>query len=568
MAVASTGKAMSLMQLTGGQALAQQLALEGITHVFGIPGVQLDWGVDGLRQIADRIQYVVPRHEQATSYMADGYARTTGKIGTCMVVPGPGLLNAMSGLSTAYACSSPVLAIVGDIPSSAVGKNLGLLHEVRNQSGILSTVTKWQSYARSPGEIPGIVREAFKKLRSDRHQPVGLEIPQDVLRAVAAVELIPPERGFDGRLSPRQGDIDAAAELLGRSRFPVIYVGGGVLAAGASRALQALAEKLGAPVVMGENGRGAISDRHPLALNALGGRAIFPHADVALIVGSRFIDTAAGRPSWPSDRAKYIYLNVEAAAWDPPRHANVSIQADALLWLEALAGAVSRRVGPSHADLDRVRAWALQQIQEVEPQLSWLQALRSALPDDGILVNELTQVGYLARIAYPVYLPGTFINPGYQGTLGYGFPTALGAAVGNPGRRVISIVGDGGFGWNMQELATARRYDLNIAVVVFNDGHFGNVRRMQQDQFAHPYGDELTNPDFGKLADAFGIAYARVDVPSDLERVLSSSNRAPILIEASVGAMPSPWHLMRLEVPPFAKGGSAPANPLGEVRAG
>src|ERR1700680_5346571 len=164
------------MRLTGGQALARQLALEGITDVFGIPGVQLDWAVDGLRQLGNQIHYVVPRHEQTTAYMADGYARTTGRIGACMVVPGPGLLNAMSGLATAYACNSRVLAIVGNIHSGAIGKGYGLLHEVRNQSAILGCVTKWQAQATTPAEIPALVREAVKELRSGRPQPGGLEI--------------------------------------------------------------------------------------------------------------------------------------------------------------------------------------------------------------------------------------------------------------------------------------------------------------------------------------------------------------------------------------------------------
>src|SRR5271163_2836830 len=169
------------MRLTGGQALARQLVAEGITDVFGIPGVQLDWAVDGLRQLGNQIRYVVPRHEQTTAYMADGYARTTGRIGTCMVVPGPGLLNAMAGLATAYACNAQVLAIVGNIHSGGLGKGFGLLHEVRNQSDILGSVTKWHGQARAPKEIPGLVRDAVRQLRSGRPQPVGIEIAHDIL---------------------------------------------------------------------------------------------------------------------------------------------------------------------------------------------------------------------------------------------------------------------------------------------------------------------------------------------------------------------------------------------------
>ncbi len=547
------------MKLTGGQALARQLVLEGITDVFGIPGVQLDWAVDGLREVSNRIRYIVPRHEQAASYMADGYARTTGRIGTFMVVPGPGLLNAMAGLATAYACNSRVLAIIGNIHSGAIGKGYGLLHEVRNQADILGSATKWQTAAATPAEIPARVRDAVKQLRTGRPQPVGLEIAPDVLAASGEVELIDPAANEEARLAPDPAAIEQAAALIEKSEFPVIYVGGGILAADATAALQALAEQLGAPVVVSENGRGAISDRHPLALNSLGGRAVFGHADVAIIVGSRFADTMTGAPSWQSPGLKYVWINADPAAWAPPRSAAVGICADAKLGLEALAAALPRHQ-PRAPDLVKVRAWASEEARQAEPIMAYLRALRAAIPDDGILVNELTQVGYLARSMYPVYVPGTFITPGYQGTLGYGFPTALGAAVGNPDRPVVSINGDGGFGWAMQELATLRKYDLKVAVVVFVDGHFGNVRRLQEEQFGAPYASDLKNPAFDRLAAAFDVPYARADSAETLQRVLQGAlkERSPILIEAPVGPLPSPWGLMRLQ----GRSGSAPPNPF------
>jgi acetolactate synthase-1/2/3 large subunit len=535
------------MRLTGGQALARQLALEGITDVFGIPGVQLDWAVDGLRQVGNQIRYVVPRHEQTTAYMADGYARTTGKIGTCMVVPGPGMLNAMAGLSTAYACNSRVLAIVGNIHSKAIGKGVGLLHEIRNQSEILGCVTKWQAQAWSPKEVPGLVREAVKQLRSGRPQPVGLEIAHDVLQASDDFELVQPDPHEDGRVRPDPAAIEKAAALLAKARLPVIYVGGGVLAAHASAALQALAEKLQAPVVMSENGRGALSDRHPLALTALAGRGAFAHADVALIVGSRFADTNSGAPLWQGDNLRYIWLNLDPKASAAPRNAEISIEADAGLGLEALNAALTMPRPSRAIDLGKLRAWADEQLLNVADLVGWIRALRAALPDDGVFVNELTQVGYLTRSALPVYNPYTYITPGYQGTLGYGFPTALGVAYGNPGRAVVSINGDGGFGWGMQELATASKYGLKPSVVVFNDGHFGNVKRALQDQFGGPHGTDLHNPKFDRLAAAFDVGYAQVDTPAELEKVLKRSlGSAATLIEARVGDLPSPWPHIRL----------------------
>jgi len=556
------------MNMTGGQALAQQLVREGVTDIFGIPGVQLDWAVEALRQQQDKIRYWVPRHEQATAYMADGYARTTGRIGVSMVVPGPGLLNAMAGLSTAYACNSRVLAISGNIHSSGVGRGYGLLHEIPNQTQALASVTKWQGSAATPQAIPALVREAVKQLRSGRPRPVGIEISHDLLSASADIELIDPPANEDnaGRQRPDALAIAAAAALLEGARFPVIYAGGGVLAGGAGESLRRVAEKLQAPVVLDDNAHGALSSRHPLALNTLGGRALFPHADVVFVVGSRCLDIMTPVPSWPADGIRYIYLNADAADFAAPRAPGLGIHADARLGLDALCDELSdsRRTPP--ANLDLVRAWAQQQADEIEPQSAYTRALRSAIPDDGILVNELTQVGYFARLMYPVYQPGTFITPGYQGTLGYGFATALGAAAGNPHRPVVSINGDGGFGWNLQELATARKYGLGLVTVVFNDGHFGNVRTIQKQTFGENIAVELCNPHFDRLAAAFDLDFERVTDPAGLEGAVRNAiaARGPVVIEAKVGEMPSPWHLFRLRPPLKLAGRVAPPNPLGE----
>jgi acetolactate synthase-1/2/3 large subunit len=533
-----------------------------VRDIFAVPGVQLDWATDALRKAQDQVTLYVPRHEQATSYMADGYARVSGRPGVCMVVPGPGLLNATAGLATAYACSSPVVCISGHITSSAIDQGRGLLHEIKNQSSILAAVTKWNARARSVAEIPSLVREAFRQATSGRPQPVGVEIPPDLLQGTSEATLFAPD-AEEMRTRPEQSAIDAAAALLDSAKFPVIYVGGGVLASRASAELQELAEALDAPVVLGESGRGALSDRHPLMLNAVGGRAVFAHADVALIVGSRFTDTTSGQPILPPGNTRHIYLNADAASWAPPRQPTLTILSDAKLGLAALAAAVRRRIPTRAADVAKVRDWVAAQMVTIEPQGSWLRALRSALPDDGILVNELTQVGYVARSHFPVYEAGTYIYPGYQGTLGYGFPTSLGAAVGANGRPVVAITGDGGFGWGMQELATAARYRLNVTIVVFNDGRFGNIRTFQMQKFGEAFGDVLYNPDFCLLAAAFGVRHARVESPEALQKTIESAveEEGPTLIDVPVGEMPSPWHLMRLIPPPPSY--VPPPNPLG-----
>ncbi|MGH3321306.1 MAG: thiamine pyrophosphate-binding protein, partial [Streptosporangiaceae bacterium] len=412
--------------MTGGEALARQLALEGVTGVFGVPGVQLDYAVDGLARVADRVGFFNTRHEQAASYMADGYARSAGDVGVFMVVPGPGLLNAAAGLATAYACSSPVLCVCGQVPSGAVGRGFGVLHEVPDQSGVLRGLTKWSGFAAAPGEVPGLVREAFWRLRSGRPRPVGLEVPPDVLEARGTVDLVQPVGGE--RVEPDPELVRKAASLLRSARRPVIYAGGGVVAADASEALRALAEALEAPVVVSVHARGALSDRHRLALSSLGGPKVLADADVVLAVGTRF-RTPGGRPVATPPAAAVIHLNADPADLERAGGAAVSIHGDASLGLAGLAehldGMPPRPA--RDAELDGVRRWCADQLAPFEPQMSWIRALRAAIPDDGMLVSEFTQVGYVARVGYPVYGPRTYLGPGYQGALGYGFPTALGA---------------------------------------------------------------------------------------------------------------------------------------------
>ncbi|HVW50006.1 MAG TPA: thiamine pyrophosphate-dependent enzyme [Trinickia sp.] len=556
------------MSKTGGQLLVQGLIDNGVRDLFMIPGIQLDWAVEALRQRSDEIRLFVPRHEQSTTYMADGYYRASGKVGAAMVVPGPGALNAGAGLATAYASNSKVLFLTGQIHSTGVGRGCGLLHEIKDQTGFVKGLTKWNQFVHSTSDIPAAVDQAFAELATGRPRPVGLEIPHDYLSSTVEV----PQRSAGQQIhhSPAFEDVqnlDRAASMLNSARLPVIYVGGGIFHTNATQQLKELAEKIGAPVVMSDNGRGALSDRHPLAMNSLAGRAVFQHADVVLVVGSRFVDVLTPTPSWPSDNARFIHINIDPADLTAPRAPDVAIAADAAMALPLLTDRLRARKALSEEDAANVKRWAQEQIDTVSPQSQYVAQLRAAMPDDAVFVNELTQIGYLARIAFPVYGPRTYIGPGYQGTLGYGFPVALGAAVGANGRRVVSITGDGGFGWNMQELATARRYNLPVTLIVFNDGHYGNVRSIQKREFGAEVAVDLTNPNFRLLAQAFGIAFTQVGSPEALGRAVKESiqHDGPVMIEVKVGVMPSPWHLLRLQPMKGMAGPAAPANPLDEV---
>ncbi|MEV0969972.1 thiamine pyrophosphate-dependent enzyme [Microtetraspora glauca] len=537
------------MNMTGGEALARSLAANGVSQIFGIPGVQLDHAADALYHVADDIAFTCARNEQAASYMADGYARSTGRPGVSMVVPGPGMLNGLAGLATAYACSSPLLYISGQIDSGAIGRGLGALHEIPDQSGILRSLTKWSGLATRPEDIPGMVHRAFAELRSGRPRPVGLEIPPDVLGATADVEI--PGAAPHAPAVPDRKLIDAVAELLRGSQRPVIYAGGGVIAADASEELRELAEILHAPVVVSENGRGAISARHPLAFDALAFRRLREHADVVLAVGTRFVTAFSEQVNTAG--ARLVLINAEAADLGEPRTPDLAVHGDARLALAALAEELRGVARESRtAELDAARAWLEEQYADIAPQRAYLRAIRAALPDDGVLVSELTQIGYAANTCFPVYRPRTYLTPGYQGTLGYGFATALGAKAADPDRPVVSITGDGGFSWTLQELSTAKKYGLATVTVVFNDGFFGNVRRIQKNRFgARYFATDLVNPDYAKLADSFGIAAARANGPEELEVVLKEALTAgePVLVEAPVGEFPGPWHLIHEGVP-------------------
>ncbi|MGC8486960.1 MAG: thiamine pyrophosphate-dependent enzyme [Clostridia bacterium] len=542
-AATSVMKEWALLEMTGGEALARQLVREGITMLFGLPGVQLDHAFAGLYAERERIQFRGPRHEQTTTYMADAYARTRGEAGVAMVVPGPGVLNAGAGLATAYACSSPVLLIAGQIPSRHIGRGLGLLHEIPDQMAVLQSLTKWTGRATRPEEIPSLVRQAFTHMWRGRPRPVALEVPPDVLEPRAAVRLLDPDPGLRDRLrtTPDVGRVREAAALLSRAVRPLIYAGYGVVASGASAELAQLAERLQAPVVVSSNGKGALSDRHPLALNTLGGMALMAETDVVLAVGTRFM---AGQDQAVKTGAKVILLNADPQDLTDPRRPTIAMETDARTGLEALSAELDTlpRRGAPWADVAGLKRRSREDAMSIHPQADFCRALRNAIPDDGILVSEMTQVGYVARAAYPVYEPRTFVHPGYQGTLGYGFPAALGVKAGLPDRAVVSITGDGGMGWGLSELATAKRYNLGLITVVFDDKAFGNVKRIQKEQFdGHLIGSELVNPDFVRLAESFGVHGLRVDTPDALEGALKEALQAdaPCLIEVPVGEMDS-----------------------------
>ena len=535
-------------QMSGAEALTKSLQQYGVDTIFALPGAQLDPMFAALYQTRDSIRVIHTRHEQGTSYMAFGYAQSTGRVGVNLVVPGPGLLNASAGLSTAFACGAPVLCIAGQIPSKFIGEGIGQLHELADQPGAVASVTKWRGRAESAAEAPGKVQEAFKHLNTGRVQPVLLEMAPDIMANQGDVELLDSVADYAGiDPEPDVDLIEQAAALLGNSENPAIMIGGGIW--GAEESLLNLAEEIQAPVCTSPHGHGAIDSRHYLAQNLMCAKEDWDNIDVVLSVGTRYQSPA----SWgKQNEKKLIRIDIDPKQSVQIAKPDVHIVSSAAKSLKMLAERVQRHNRKRDNQEDRLSALkkrVMDRFNSLEPQYSYNMVIRDELPDDGIACFGITQLGYVAWFGFPTYQPRTLIHSGYQGTLGYVVPTAMGAQVANPDKRVIAVTGDGGFMFNVQELATAAQHNIPVTVVLMNDGAFGNVKRNQKEDWNEQYiGVDLQNPDFMKLADAFGIFGQRVESPEGLRGAIQNAFKqdGPALIEVTVGEMPSAWQYMPL----------------------
>jgi acetolactate synthase-1/2/3 large subunit len=538
-----------MARLTGGEALAKQLHREGVRVIFGLPGVQLYGAIAGLRD-EPGLRFITTRHEQATTYMADGYARAGGGVGVALVVPGPGLLNALSGLSTAYAASSPVFVIAGQVPKAYLGRDVGVLHEVNDQLDAAAPVTKWRRRVLEVADVPGAVREAMTQVTAGRPRPVLIDVPPDTLEEEAEVALLEPARAT--RVAAPERDIDHAAEMLLAAERPVLYAGGGVHLSDAHEALAAVAEYLQAGVAMSPEGKGAVSDASDLALGAAlwPGNPLRRHldaADVLLAVGTR-LAVAAPRPD-----LQVIQVDADAAEIGRNHAKTFGLAGDARATLERLlerlrAGAPPRTSRKAEREALRGEVAALATL---EPNASILRAMREGTPEDAILIAGMNQIGYYSRPFWPVYRPRTYLTSSYSGNLGYAYPVALGAKVARPERAVVSVSGDGGFLFNAQELATAVQHRINVVAVVFNDDAYGNVARDLDESWGGAHAAALHNPDFIRLAEAFGVAALRAKIPTDVGRLVRDAIQLdrPALIEVPVPRMARPPFFAPLKSP-------------------
>ena len=538
--------------MTTGDAISQSLIRHGVDTVFGIPGAHMYDFNDALARNSEKIRFITTRHEQGAGYMAFGYAKSTGRAGVYTVVPGPGVLNSSAALATAYGANTPVVCITGNIMSDLIGKGRGQLHELPDQLATLRGFTGWAERINHPSEAPYLVAEAFRQMQAGRIRPVALEAPWDVFGQKAEVSLdvnrdIPP---------PPVPDLDAikqAAKLVKQAKNPLILVGAGAFEA--AREINELAEMIQSPVTAHRSGKGVVSNEHPLGLLSSEALEYWPKCDLVIGIGSR-LELIHFRWKWKPAGLKTIRIDIDPTEFVRLKP-DVGIVADAATGTTALIEELSATLDKIHSrtdEFEELKARTLQKIKHVQPQFDYLKAIRTALPSDGFFVEEITQVGFTARFAFPVYAPRQYVTCGYQDNLGFGFHTGLGVKVAHPDKCVVSISGDGGFLFGVQELATAVQHNINLVAVVFNNQAFGNVRRDQNTNYeGRLLGADLANPDFVKLAESFGAKGVRVSSPKELGQELTAAFKedGPVLIEVPLerGSETSPWPFIHPDLP-------------------
>jgi len=528
--------------MTGGEAVARTLEAMGVTKVFGIVSVH---NLPIYRAVAasESVEMVACRHEQFAVHAADGYARATGNLGVAMTSTGPGTTNAVSGLYEAGFGSSPVLLITGQTESAYYGKGKGFLHENERQMELLRSVTRRAETVWRTEDISRVVASVADDIRRGRPQPGAVEIPIDQQYRDAEVELF-----GSAEVTPVSVDTEAlaqAAELLNCSERPIIWAGGGVISADAGAELQAVATKLGAPVVTTMEGRGAIPEDHALALGPRTERPdvaqIIAEADVVLAVGTRFQNYSTRVWKLPIP-GKIIHLDADPTMIGLNYPAEVAVVGDAKVGLGLLVEAVDERVADDgflersaksvEADLERSYG-------EIGPDHRALaEIVRRLLPRDGLVVRDSTVPVYLwGNRVLPILEPRTSIRPSSM-SIGPGIGLSIGAAIGTD-RRTMLMVGDGGFQLGLGELATVAQYDLPLIVCVFNDKGYGVLRVIQDNVMGERFGVDIHTPDFVKLADAMGIPAEAVDSVDSFEAAFAAAvdRPGPTLLDIDLNAL-------------------------------
>ncbi len=544
--------------MTGGEAVVRSLEAHGVEVVFGIPGVHNLAIYDALTR-SDQIRHIVARHEQGAAFMADGFARAGGTPGVCITTTGPAALNAAASLGTAYADSSPMLLIASQNPVATLGLEKGLIHELAGQLDALRPVVGVALRPETTGTIPQTLFSAFKSMLSGRPRPAAIEIPYDLLNESDSVEISVPETDRPSTFSDRR--FEPALNLIKSSTRTVMWAGGGVISANASGELVRTAEKLQAPVFTTVLGKGAIPGDHPLsagsALVSRAARSYLETCDLLIAVGTRFTDEETD--SWTLRLPENVLqIDIDAQEIGRSYEPTIGLVGDATAILEAL----NERLIDHAADESVNRASEVRKVRKdiredclrkAPEGVQLVDAMQAALPRDAVVVSDLTLAAYWCRRLLDVYEPRSSIYPWGFATLGFALPAAIGAKIARPDRPVVAICGDGGFMFNLQELATAVQHEVPVVVLVFNDNSYGVLEKQQEVLFGRKIGVELFNPDFVALAKSFGVEGERVERLDYLEDVLSRAihSQKIRLIEITV---PVPWQVMEPSVRMFEEG--------------
>ncbi len=539
-----------MSERTTGEAIVDTLIANGVDTVFGLPGAQTYPLFDALYRRRDVIRTIGARHEQALAYMAFGYARSTGKLGVYAPVPGPGMLNTTAAMCTAYGACAPTLCITGEVPSDFRGKGRGHLHELPDQLSILQLLTRHARHIELPQDAPAAINQAIAAAMGGRPGPAAVSVCWDTLGETAAIGQCIAAK-IPSAPPPDATQVSRCVRLIREARRPMIFTGSGALHAAA--AVQALAERLQAPVVGFRNGRGVVGQDRPLGLDIAAAWHLWSEVDLMIGIGTRLeIPFMFWGSMMKAHRSlpgrKLIRIDIDPAEMDK-LDTDGPLLADAEAGVRALVAALDAAGYVTRGEPGKIaeaRERAAIEIRRVQPQMGYLDVLREVLPRDGFLVEELCQAGFTSYFGWPVYEPRTYVSCGYQGTLGFGFPAALGVKVANPDRPVVSITGDGGFMFAMPELSTAVQYGIGVVTVVFDNSAFENVRRDQQQRFGgREIGSRLLNPDFHDLARTFGVEAYRVDSPTTLraalQRALASRGPALIHVQVTPTTEISPW---------------------------
>ncbi len=518
-------------KMTGAQVVLECLKREGVDVVFGLPGGVLLPLYDAIYQ--SDIRHILVRHEQGAAHMADGYARATGKVGVCIATSGPGATNLVTGIANAYMDSVPMVAITGQVNTWLIGKDA---FQEADITGITLPITKHNYLLRSAKEITRVFREAFYIARSGRPGPVLVDLPRDV--TVDEVEFNWPEinlPGYHPSFKAHEMQIKKAAKALMDAERPVIYAGGGVRYAAAHLELFELAAKINAPVTTTLMGIGCFPEDHLLSLGMLGmhgtkyANYAIQESDLILAVGARFDDRVTGKIASFAPRAKIIHIDVDPAEIGKNVRVDIPVVGDAKSALTALEKEVSPK--SKGAWIEKIESWKkdyplhyIPDMNIIKPQFV-IEKL-CELASDAIITTEVGQNQMWAAQFFVHKDPQKFISSGGLGTMGYGFPAAIGAKMGRPECEVIDIAGDGSFLMNSQELATAVVNDIPVKVAILNNGCLGMVRQWQELFFEKRYSATIlgrTSPDFVKLAEAYGAVGLRATKPSEVEPVIRAA---------------------------------------------